>query len=404
MDQSLRQNESSIAAMLQRRNASKFNPVQARHVPAPEVEDGGIDTDVDLLIDRLHDDPRSAATTPWQLSAPRSAPDDDDPSQHPRNTTRVIDGRPDRQRDGVVRLRGVWLFRHGDRTAVFPLVQSDRLTDWSLRRLCRRLSETFGVLFGRIGDRVGRRKALQLSVLAMAIPTVLMGLLPTHRQIGIAAPIIVVLLRLIQGVSVGGEYTSSVIFPTEQAPDRKRGFFAIWGLGIGGRDAVRSGIGDLPAHILSPEQLQQWGWRIPFLFGALVALTGVLLRRGIGADVIESTSKAPIRETFGRYRLQVLRVMALNIGSSVGYYAAFVYAVSYLEDMDHFSRSSSLSLNTGVMAVLLVLFPIAAWLSDRDRPQADADHRCILTCFGALPFFGLLHSGDPQQVLCGELA
>ena len=261
-----------------------------------------------------------------------------------------------------------------------------------------------GLLFGRIGDRVGRRTALQLSVMAMAIPTVLMGLLPTHRQIGIAAPIIVVLLRLIQGVSVGGEYTSSVIFLTERAPDRKRGVFAIWGLwGSVAGMLLGSGIGDLLAHTLSAEQLEQWGWRIPFLFGALVALTGVLLRHGIGADGVESTSEAPVRETFGRYRLQVLRVMALNIGSSVGYYAAFVYAVSYLEDIDHFSQSSSLSLNTNVMVVLLVLFPIAAWLSDRIGRKPMLITGASLLCFGALPFFGLLHSGDPQQVWRGEL-
>ena len=255
-----------------------------------------------------------------------------------------------------------------------------------------------GLLFGRIGDRVGRRKALQLSVMAMAIPTVLMGLLPTHRQIGIAAPIIVVLLRLIQGVSVGGEYTSSVIFLTERAPDRKRGVFAIWGLwGSVAGMLLGSGIGDLLAHTLSAEQLEQWGWRIPFLFGALVALTGVLLRHGIGSDGVESTSEAPVRETFGRYRLQVLRVMALNIGSSVGYYAAFVYAVSYLEDIDHFSQSSSLSLNTSVMVVLLVLFPIAAWMSDR------IGRKPMLITGASLLCFGLLHSGDPQQVWRGEL-
>ena len=261
-----------------------------------------------------------------------------------------------------------------------------------------------GLFFGRIGDLFGRRRALQLSVLAMAIPTVLMGLLPTHSQIGIAAPIAVVFLRIIQGLSVGGEYTSSIIFLTESAPDRQRGFYSIWGLwGSVVGMLLGSGIGDLLAHTLTPLQLDHWGWRIPFVFGAFVALTGVLLRQGLGSEVIASTSRAPVRETFGRYRLQVLRVMALNVGSSVGYYAAFVYTVSYLEAMDHFSRASSLSLNTGVMLVLLVLFPIAAWLSDRIGRKPLLISGASMLCFGALPFFGLLHSGDPQQVLRGEL-
>ena len=87
-----------------------------------------------------------------------------------------------------------------------------------------------GVVFGRIGDLAGRQVALKLSVMVMAVPTVLMGLLPTHSQIGIAAPIAVVLLRIVQGLSVGGEYTSSIIFLSENAPERQRGFYAIWGL------------------------------------------------------------------------------------------------------------------------------------------------------------------------------
>ncbi len=87
-----------------------------------------------------------------------------------------------------------------------------------------------GMVFCRIGDLAGRQRALQLSVMVMAVPTVLLGLLPTHQQIGIAAPIAVVLLRIVQGLSVGGEYTSSVIFLSENASERQRGFYAIWGL------------------------------------------------------------------------------------------------------------------------------------------------------------------------------
>ena len=139
-----------------------------------------------------------------------------------------------------------------------------------------------GVVFGRIGDLAGRQVALKLSVMVMAVPTVLMGLLPTHSQIGIAAPIAVVLLRIVQGLSVGGEYTSSIIFLSENAPERQRGFYAIWGLwGSVLGMLLGSGFGDLLAHTLTPDQLQSWGWRLPFLLGALVATTGVVIRQGI---------------------------------------------------------------------------------------------------------------------------
>lgn len=261
-----------------------------------------------------------------------------------------------------------------------------------------------GVVFGRIGDLTGRQRALQLSVVVMAVPTVLMGLLPTHSQIGVAAPIAVVVLRIVQGLSVGGEYTSSIIFLSENAPARQRGFYAIWGLwGSVLGMLLGSGFGDLLAHTLNPDQLSSWGWRLPFLLGALVALTGVVIRQGIGADMIDPLVKSPIRETFGRYRLQVLRVMALNIASSVGYYAVFVYAVSYVEEVDHLSAATSLSLSTGVLAVLLLLYPISAWLSDRIGRKPMLISGASLLCFGALPFFNLMHSGDPQRVLWGEL-
>ena len=261
-----------------------------------------------------------------------------------------------------------------------------------------------GVVFGRIGDLAGRQVALKLSVMVMAVPTVLMGLLPTHSQIGIAAPIAVVLLRIVQGLSVGGEYTSSIIFLSENAPERQRGFYAIWGLwGSVLGMLLGSGFGDLLAHTLSPAQLESWGWRLPFLLGALVATTGVVIRQGIGAEMIEPVVKSPVRETFGRYRLQVLRVMALNIASSVGYYAVFVYAVSYVEEIDHLSAATSLSLNTGVLAVLLMLYPISAWLSDRIGRKPMLISGSSLLCFGALPLFRLMHSSDPQQVLWGEL-
>ena len=261
-----------------------------------------------------------------------------------------------------------------------------------------------GVVFGRIGDLAGRQVALKLSVMVMAVPTVLMGLLPTHSQIGIAAPIAVVLLRIVQGLSVGGEYTSSIIFLSENAPERQRGFYAIWGLwGSVLGMLLGSGFGDLLAHTLSPAQLESWGWRLPFLLGALVATTGVVIRQGIGAEMIEPMVKSPIRETFGRYRLQVLRVMALNIASSVGYYAVFVYAVSYVEEIDQLSAATSLSLNSGVLAVLLMLYPISAWLSDRIGRKPMLISGSSLLCFGALPLFRLMHSSDPQQVLWGEL-
>jgi MHS family proline/betaine transporter-like MFS transporter len=103
-----------------------------------------------------------------------------------------------------------------------------------------------------------------LSVMAMAIPTVVMGLLPTYGMIGVAAPVLLVMLRLIQGLSVGGEYTSSLVFLVEHAPPGRRAFSAVWGAwGASAGTLLGSGVGFFTAMLLTPEQLQSWGWRVP---------------------------------------------------------------------------------------------------------------------------------------------
>ena len=150
-----------------------------------------------------------------------------------------------------------------------------------------------GILFGRIGDSMGRQAAMSLSVLAMAIPTVLMALLPTYDQIGIFAPITLVGLRVIQGLSVGGEYTSSLIYLAENGPSHRKAFTAIWGswgavLGM----LLGSGVGLVTASFLTPEALELWGWRIPFALGGLVALSGWWIRRRLPIELPSHAEKS----------------------------------------------------------------------------------------------------------------
>ena len=260
-----------------------------------------------------------------------------------------------------------------------------------------------GLFFGRVGDLVGRQRAMILSVLAMAIPTVLIGLLPTYEMIGIAAPILIVLLRIVQGLSVGGEYTSSLIFLVEHAKPTHRARTAIWGIwGATAGILLGSAIGAVVSSLLSSEQVEQWGWRIPFLMGACVALTGYLVRHGIHASVLTAGSDQPIRDTFGKHRMEIVRVALLNVGLGVGFYAAFVYSVTYIQAVDDLPESLALDLNTGCMLVLLVLLPISAWLSDLwGRKPVLIAGSLILAC-GAVPFFSLMHTTDPVKIFLGE--
>ena len=233
-----------------------------------------------------------------------------------------------------------------------------------------------GLVFGRVADLVGRQHALILSVIAMALPTVLIGLLPTHQTIGIAAPIAIIALRIVQGLSVGGEYTNSLVFLVEHAPPHRRAFYAIWGqwgavLGI----LLGSGVGSLLATILDDAQIASWGWRLPFLLGVLVAVSGYLIRSGIQAEEPPAEVRRPVYDSFGKHRMSVLRVVLLNVGFGPAFYTAFVYAVSYIKEIDRLPEGVALDLNTGSMALLLVIMPLAAWLSGPRRTQAAARDR-----------------------------
>lgn len=261
-----------------------------------------------------------------------------------------------------------------------------------------------GMVFGPLGDRVGRRHAMIISVLAMAASTVTMGLLPTYETIGIAAPVAIVLLRIIQGVSVGGEFTTSIIFLAENAPPGRRARTAIWSF-VGGCSGILLGsaIGALCASLMSEAQLASYGWRIPFLCGALVAIVGYLIRRGLHADDLTGKSRQPLRDTFGRHRPAVIRMILLNLGVAVSFYTAFVYAVTYIRRIDRLPESVALDLNTGAMVFLLILYSTGAWLSDLfgRKPILIAGYS-ILT-FGSIPLFQLMHSHNPVMIALGDL-
>src|SRR5919201_5057007 len=156
-----------------------------------------------------------------------------------------------------------------------------------------------GALIGHIGDRFGRRAALTFSVAAMAIPTFLMGVLPGYQTIGLMAPIALTVLRVVQGLSVGGEYTSSMVFLVEHAPDGRRGVMgALAACGATGGILLGSAVGAGFAASMLEAALDAWGWRIPFLIGLIVGIAGYLLRRHVLETIpAERRKRAPIVET-----------------------------------------------------------------------------------------------------------
>lgn len=261
-----------------------------------------------------------------------------------------------------------------------------------------------GLVFGRIGDLVGRRRALTLSVVCMAVPTVAIAFLPTYQTIGLAAPVLIVLLRIVQGLSVGGEYTGSIVFLAEKAPHGRRALYASWSLwGAVAGILLGSAVGTLMTNLLDDEAIRTWGWRLPFALGAFVALSGWLLRRGMAEEPAPAQAAAPVRDTFGRHRGVVLRVILLNLVNGVSFYAAFVYSVTYLKEIDGLEARVAFDVNTTAMALLLVMIPAAALLADRigRRPLLIAGAGFF--AFGAVPLYHLIHGSDPGLILLGEV-
>lgn len=225
-----------------------------------------------------------------------------------------------------------------------------------------------GVVFGHIGDRIGRKAALTISVLAMAIPTFLIGLLPGYATLGAGAAVLLVLLRMIQGLSVGGEYTTSIVFLVEGAGRKHHGFAGSWsGFGAVGGILLGSAVGAVITSILSKEDVGSWGWRLPFLIGLVVGLAGLYIREHIPEPpkpAGHAAGRSPVWDALRTEWRTILRLALLNVINGVGFYMSFVFLVTYMQIVGGLREAVALEINTINMAVLLAMIPFSGWLSD----------------------------------------
>lgn len=223
------------------------------------------------------------------------------------------------------------------------------------------------VIFGHIGDRIGRRKVMIISVMMMAIPVFLIGILPTHAEIGVAAAILMVLLRMLQGLSVGGEYVGSFVFLLENAPKKRRGVFccgSFLGLILG--VLLGSAVGALVSDLASPETIADWAWRIPFVSGLVVAIVALMIRRGIPEQPLPAErARAPLFEAVRDHWRTMLQAAGLNMIGAIVFYAGFVYIATWLAQQTSLSRAEALNINTINLVVLAAFALPAAALSDR---------------------------------------
>ena len=227
-------------------------------------------------------------------------------------------------------------------------------------------------VFGWFGDRYGRARTMQISVAMMALPTLLLGLLPTYAQVGVLAPAMLVLVRIVQGLSVGGEFSSSATYLVETAPDGKRGVIGSWA-NIGSMVGSLLGVGAaaLVTNLFDPETLSGWAWRLPFLGGALLGTLAILMRRNLHRsqrfqehhEAREDTS--PLLEAFTVDRRETFLALAFAASYGVCYYIAFVYLPEWLAGQGLMARHTALTISTAMMLIVIPAMPLAAVVGDR---------------------------------------
>jgi MFS family permease len=256
------------------------------------------------------------------------------------------------------------------------------------------------IVFGHFGDKVGRKSMLLLTLVMMGTPTVLIGLVPTYDRIGYWAAVILVVMRVIQGIAIGGEYGGAVLMAVEHAPKEKRGFFGSLpqaGVAFG---LVLSSLAMSAVARLPEDAMLSYGWRIPFWASVLLLSVGWFIRLRVaespdfervkahGAQV-----KAPVVEVIRRHKRELLTVAGGRLAEVTWFYTVATFALSYATQHLHMSGTRILNAVVWGAAAALVTIPIAGWLADRFRPRIVFGLGCIAICAFPFGFFELL--GEP---------
>jgi MHS family proline/betaine transporter-like MFS transporter len=265
-----------------------------------------------------------------------------------------------------------------------------------------------GAAFGHIADRLGRRRALLLSAATMAIATSAVGCLPTYASIGIAAPVLFTVLRLLQGLSVGGEFTTSISYLIEHAPPGRRalqGSFA--GLTGGAGILLGSAMGNALFAIFDLDQVLAWAWRLPFLLSVPLGLSLAILRASLPeappAAPRRAQERSPVWTVLREHPGEIVRGALLGWGPNTSFYTLSVFLGSFLSAERLLPQQTALGLQTASIALMVVLTPVAGRLADRFGRKPLVMTSATACAILALPLLAVLRDGDPTNDLFAEL-
>ena len=240
-----------------------------------------------------------------------------------------------------------------------------------------------GWLMGLYADRKGRKAALMASVLLMCFGSLLIALSPGYETIGVWAPVLLVFARLLQGLSVGGEYGTSATYLSEMATKERRGFFSSFQyVTLISGQLIALGVLIVLQQTLTEEQLYSWGWRIPFVIGALCAVVALYLRRGMeeteSFKKVKTEPKESAMRTLMRHPKELMTVVGLTMGGTLAFYTYTTYMQKYLVNTVGMSISDSTTISAATLFLFMCIQPLVGGLSDK------VGRRPILIAFGVL--------------------